>query len=169
VSSNILSPYISLLFSFSNLSTRSTNVLNINFFLPTQFLQPVNLAILTVWSLFNPLAVPAFRVLSPFLAHQPSPHWKLQIAHSDTGMHHGATRVLGINSQIHSISLASLVWTHLSIYLSAHLCHHYHSHHPSLRHSFTPVSRATSSTNPSYFNTSPIPLDCYLGFRFTTA
>ena len=31
------------------------------------------------WSLFNPLAVPAPHRLSPFLAHQPSPHWKSQI------------------------------------------------------------------------------------------
>ena len=36
--------------------SRPTNALNINFFLlPTKFLQPVNLAILTIWSLFNPL------------------------------------------------------------------------------------------------------------------
>ena len=45
----LLNPHISLL--FSNLSTdiRSTNALNINcFLLPTKFLQPVNLAILTV-------------------------------------------------------------------------------------------------------------------------
>ena len=34
------------------------NALNINFFLlPTKFLQPVNLAILTIWSLFNPLLI----------------------------------------------------------------------------------------------------------------
>ena len=45
---------------------------NINFFLlPTKFLQPVNLAILTIWSLFNPLAVPAPHLLSHFLGHQP--------------------------------------------------------------------------------------------------
>ena len=45
----LLNPHISL--PFSNLSTdlRSTNALNINFFLlPTKFLQPVNLAILTI-------------------------------------------------------------------------------------------------------------------------
>ena len=59
-------------------------------------LQPVNLAILTIWSLFNPIAVPAPHLLSPFLAHQPSPHWKSQIARSD--MHHP---VSGINSLIH--------------------------------------------------------------------
>jgi len=49
-----LNPHISL--PFSNLSTglMSTNALNINFFLlPTKFLQPVNLAILTIWSLFS--------------------------------------------------------------------------------------------------------------------
>ena len=66
----VKAPNISL--PFSNLSTglRSTNALNINFFLlPTKFLQPVNLAILTIWSLFNPLAVPAPHRLSPFLAH----------------------------------------------------------------------------------------------------
>jgi len=35
------------------------NALNINFFLlPTKFLQPVNLAILAIWSLFNPLQYP---------------------------------------------------------------------------------------------------------------
>jgi len=39
-----------------------------------------------IWSLFNPLAVPAPHLLSPFLAHQSYPHWKSQIAHSD--MHH---------------------------------------------------------------------------------
>ena len=90
-------PHISLLFSDLATGLRSTNALNINFFLlPTKFLQPVNLAI-TIWSLFNPLAVPAPHRLSAFLAHQPSRHWKSQIAHSD--MHHP---VSGINSLIHS-------------------------------------------------------------------
>jgi len=47
-------------------------------------------------------------------------------------MHH---LVFGINFQIHFVNLTSLV----SIYfLSTHLCHHPHSHHPSLLHSFTP-------------------------------
>ena len=85
--------------------------LNINFlsfFL--KFLQPVSLAILTIWSLFNPLAVPAPHRLSPFLAHQPPPHWKSQIAHSDM---HPATItfviVSGINSLILSVNLASHV------------------------------------------------------------
>ena len=126
----LLNLHISL--SFWNLSTglRSTNALNINFFLlPTKFLQPVNLAILTIWSLFNPLAVFALHRLSPFLAHQPSPHWKSEIAHSD--MHHP---VSGINSLILSVSLASHVSTHLLIHLSAHLCHH---HTLIIHHSFT--------------------------------
>ena len=71
-------------------------------------------------------------------------------------MHHP---VSGINSLIHSISLASHVSTHLLIHLSAHLCHHHHSHHPSLLHSFSPGSKPTFSTNPSHLNTS-LPLDC---------
>jgi len=134
---------------------RSTNAVNINFFLlPTKFLQPVNVAILTIWSLFNALAVPAPHLLSLFLAHQPSPHWRSQIAHSD--MHHP---VHEINSLIHSVSLDSHVSTHLLIHLSAHLYHHHHSHHPSLLHSFTPSSKPTFSTNPSHLNTS-FTLDC---------
>ena len=70
---------------------------------------------------------------------------KSQIAHSD--MHYP---VSGINSLIHSVSLASHVPTHLLIYLSAHLYYHHHSHHPSLLHSFTPGSKPTFSTNPSH-------------------
>ena len=96
-------------------------------------------------SLFNPLAVPAPHRLSPFLSHQPSPHWKSQIAHSD--MHHRP--VSEINSLILFVSLASHVSTHLLIHLSAHLCYH-HSHHPSLLYSFTPGSKPTFSTNPSH-------------------
>ena len=46
------------------------------------------------------------------------------------------------------------VSTHLLIHLSAHLCHHPHSHHPSLLHSFTPGSKPTFSTNPSHLTTS---------------
>jgi len=144
----LLNPHISLPFSKSNLSTglRSMNALNINFFvLLTKFLQPVNLAILTIWSLFNPLAVPAPHRLSPFLAHQLSPHWKSQIAHSH--MHHPVSE---INSLIHSVSLASHVSTHLLIHLSAYLYYHHHSHHPALLHSFTPGSKPTFSTNPSH-------------------
>ena len=42
-----------------SLHCRSTNALNINFFLlPTKFLKPVNLAILTIWSLFIPSQYP---------------------------------------------------------------------------------------------------------------
>ena len=128
----LLNPQMSL--PFSNISTglTSTNALNINFFLlPTKFLQPVNLAISTVWSLFNKLAVPAPHLLSLFLAHQASPHWKSQIDHSD--MHHP---VSGINLLILSVSLASHVSTHLLIHVSVRLCHHQHCHHPSLLHSF---------------------------------
>jgi len=48
----------SMFFSFHYVCIASPwNSLNINFFLlPTKFLQPVNLATLTIWSLFNPLA-----------------------------------------------------------------------------------------------------------------
>jgi len=127
------------------LHLRPTNALNI----PTKFLQPVNLAILTIWSLFNPLAPPAPHLLSLFLDHQTS-HWKSQIARSDMP-------VCGINSLIHSVSLASHVSTHLLIHLSAYLCHHHHSHHPLLPHSFTPGSKPTFSTNPSHLNTSATP------------
>jgi len=72
-------------------------------------------------------------------------------------MHHP---VHGINSLVHSVSLASHVSTHLLIHLSAHLCHHYYSHHPSLLHSFTQGSKPTFSTNPSRLNTSST-LDCF--------
>ena len=49
-------------------------------------------------------------------------------------MHH---LVFGINFQIHSVSLTVLVSIHLLVHLSTHLCHHPHSRHPSLLHSFT--------------------------------
>jgi len=62
---------------------------------------------------------------------------KSQIAHSD--MHHP---VSGINSLIHSVSLASHVLTHVLIHLSAHLYYHPHSRHPSFHHSFTLSLRA---------------------------
>ena len=62
-------------------------------------------------------------------------------------MHHP---VCGINSLIHSVSLASHVSTHLLTHLSAHLYHHHHSHHLSLLHSFTVGSKPTFSTNPSH-------------------
>jgi len=48
--------------------------------------------------------------------------------------------VFGINVQINSVSLTSLVSTRLLIHLSTRLCHHPRSHHPSLLHSFTPGS-----------------------------
>ena len=54
----------------------------------------------------------------------------LKIAHLD--MHH---LIFGINSQIHSINLTSLVLIHLLIHLSTHLSHHPCSHHSSLFHS----------------------------------
>ena len=62
-------------------------------------------------------------------------------------MHH---LVFGINFQIHSVSLTILVSIHLLIHLSTHLCHHPHSRHPPLRHSFTTGSKPTFSTNPSH-------------------
>ena len=83
------------------------------------------IAIFTTLSLFNLLAVPAPHLLSLFLARQPSPAWKSQIAHLD--MHH---LVFGINFQIHSVSLNILVSIHLLIHFSTHLCHHPHSRHP---------------------------------------
>ena len=62
-------------------------------------------------------------------------------------MHH---LVFGINFQIHSVSLTILVLIHLLIHFSTHLCHHPHSRHPSLLHSFTPGSKPIFSTNPSH-------------------
>jgi len=50
--------------------------------------------------------------------------------------------VIGINFQIHSANLTSLVLIHLLIHLSTHRCHHLRSHHPSLFHSFTPGPQA---------------------------
>jgi len=64
-------------------------------------------------------------------------------------MHHP---VSGINSLIHSVSLASHVSTHLLIHLSTHLYYHPHSRHPSLLHSFTPDLKPTFSTNLSHFS-----------------
>ena len=80
----LLNLHISL--SFWNLSTglRSTNALNINFFLLlTKFLQPVDLAVFTTWFSFSPLAVPAPHLLLPFLAHQTPPPSKSQITYLD--------------------------------------------------------------------------------------
>jgi len=71
-------------------------------------------------------------------------------------MHH---LVFGINFQIHSVSLTTLVSIHLLIHLSIHLCHHHYSHHPSLIHSFTPGSKPTFSTNPSHLRLLYL-LDC---------
>jgi len=130
--------------------------LNINFFvLATKFLQPVNLAILTIWSPFNPLAVPAPHLLSPFLVkwqiHQPSPHWKSQTAHSD--MHHS---VSGINSLIHSSAspvmsrlTSSFTCQLISVIIATLIIHH----------SFTTGSKPTFSTNPSHLNNSST-MDC---------
>jgi len=52
-------------------------------------------------------------------------------------MHH---LVFGINFQIHSVSLTSLVLIHLLIYFSTHLCHHLHS--LLTHHSFTLLLQA---------------------------
>ena len=60
-----------------------------------------------------------------------------------------STGISGINSLIHSVSLASHVSTHLLIHLLARL-RHPHSHHPSRLHFFTPGSKPTFSTNPSH-------------------
>ena len=63
----LLNPHISLPFSSLSTGLRSTNALNVNFFLlPTKFLQPVNLAILTIWSLFNHLQYPLLISCHPF-------------------------------------------------------------------------------------------------------
>jgi len=74
-------------------------------------------------------------------------------------MHH---LVFGINLQIHSVSLTSLVSIHLLIHLLTHLSHHPRSRHPSLIHSFTPGSKPTFSTNPFHLRlflpTGPITL-----------
>ena len=70
--------------------------------------------------------------------------------------------VFGINFQIHSVSLTSLVLIHLLIHLSTHLCHHpthlsHHprSHYPSFLHSFSPGSKPTFSTNPFHLRLLP--------------
>ena len=76
-------------------------------------------------------------------------HWSL------IQMHHP---VSGINSLIYSVRLASYASTHFLICLSAHLCHHHHSHRPSLLHSFTPGSKPTFSTYPHL--STPSTLDC---------
>jgi len=70
-------------------------------------------------------------------------------------MHH---LVFGINFQIHFVSLVSPVSIHL-FHFSTHLCHHRHSHHPSLLHFFTPGSKPTFSTNPFHLNFSSLLID----------
>jgi len=69
----------------------------------------------TALSLFNLLAVPAHHLLALFIARQPSPPQKSQIAHLDRPTHH---LVFEINFQIHSVSLTILVSIHLLIHLS---------------------------------------------------
>ena len=124
---------------FDAVCRQRTNASNINFSLSvTKLLQPLGLAIFTTWSPFNLL------ICLLFLAHQPPPHWKSQIAHSD--MHHPVPR---INFQIHSVSLTSPVCIHLLIHLSTHLSHHRRSRHPSLLHCFTAGSKPIFSTDPS--------------------
>jgi len=114
------------------------NALNITFFLLLiEYLQPVNLAILTIWSLFNPLAVSAPHLLSPSLADWPSPQLKSLIAHSD--MHHP---VSGMNSRLTS----SFTCQPISVIIITLIIH-----------SFTPGSKPTFATNPSHLNTSSTP------------
>jgi len=85
----------------------------------------LNLAIFTTLSLFNLLAVPTSHLLSLFLACQPSPPWKSQIAH--LGVHH---LIFGTSRFISSAS------PFLSRFTSSSTCqpisHHPCSHHPSL-------------------------------------
>jgi len=86
---------------------------------------------------------PPPHLLSLFLAHQPSPHWKSQIA-----MHHP---VSGIDSLIHSVSLASHVSTHflirhlISVIFTTLIIHH-------VFHSFSLGSKPIFSTNLSHLS-----------------
>jgi len=80
----------------------------------------------------------------------------LQFAHLD--MHH---LVFGINFQIHSVSLTSLVSIHLLIHLSTYLSRHPCSHHPSLLHSLNPGSKPTFSTSLSHLRLLYL-LDCLM-------
>jgi len=122
--------------------------------LRTTFLQPVNLAILTIWSLFNPARSRPYPLLICCHPFSPTNHLLVENHRSLIQiMHH---------SLIHSVSLASHVSTHLFIHLSARLCYHHRSHHPSLLHSFTP-----DSTNLSHLNTSST-LDCLSRWRDRT-
>jgi len=112
--------------------------------LPTKFLQPVNLATLKIWSLFNPLAIPAL-LCHPFSStnHLLIENHRLLIQVCITP---------SLQSTPWFIPSASPVMSRLtpSFSLSAHLYYHHHSHHPSLLHSFTPGSKPTFSTNPSH-------------------
>jgi len=71
----------------------------------------------------------------------------LKITDRSSDMHYP---ISGINSLIHSASLASRVSTYLLIHLSAHLCHHHHSHHPSLFHSRLKTYFFNKSFPPEY-------------------
>jgi len=128
----LLNPHIGLSLPFSNLSTglRSTNALNINFFSLTYKVlttsQPSYLNNLIPVQLPRCTRSSSVVNLSPFLAHQPSPHWKSHRSYASPRLW---------NQLPDSFRLASHVSTHLLINLSAHLCHHHHSHHPSLLHS----------------------------------
>ena len=74
---------------------------------------------------------PAAYRLSPFLAHQPSPHWKM----TDRSFRYASPRLWNQLPDSFRQPQTSHVSTHLLIHLSAHLYHHHHSHHPSLLHS----------------------------------
>ena len=122
-----------------------------------------NLATLTIWSLFNLLAVPGPHLLSlcntrlviHFInrLYKQNGSWSVVVHHSFTLSLSRPPTVSslkitdrsfryasGINSLIHSVSLASHVLTYFLIHLSAHLYYHHHSCRPSLLHSFTPGS-----------------------------
>ena len=106
--------------------------------------QPI--AIFTIWSFFNPLSLFAPHVVT---LSRPPTMYSLNITDRslNTDIHH---LVFGINFQIHSVILASLVSIHLFIHSPTHLCHHHHSLHPLLLHSFIPASEPNFSTNPSH-------------------
>jgi len=97
----------------------------------------------------GPFDVVGPRTLSttPMPQSGPAHHGKSQIVYLD--MHH---LFLGINYQIHFVSLASLVSIHLLIYLSTHPSHHPHSQHPSLFTLSHYGHNLTFSTNSSHFN-----------------
>ena len=82
--------------------------------LNTKFLQPEKPSYLhNLISLQPPCSTRSSSVVTLFFAHQPSPHWKSQIARSD--VHHLDSV---INFQIHFLNLASLVSIHLLIHFS---------------------------------------------------